>query len=298
MRPSAVMVLALVLPTPVAGAPTPGPVIVSTPPAPTAPPTEPEVWVDLADVPEGVTTGDPEFIETDAPDGGVAEASSPRLPAVPEAPPTRVRRPQSPSPAPPEALARDLDPAITSLGCLAWSAPTSTAACIEGAVTPATGGRAVLTLLGQTDEPYELWTVRPAATGGETVPGDPVEVDEARARLSALDAWPLGAPVGLDAPGRAFLTDAAPAWLVWQGRSTRAGERHAVFLSCGARRARLFGAETSGGRPSLRAWTLAAGRFVLADFRTENVPEAGARSARAVLVDLHRLCRRGDFARP
>lgn len=202
MAPALSMVVALLLPSAPSSAPS-GPAVISTPPARgvQGPPPEAEadVWIDLADLPDGVTTGDPEFIETDSPDGGVAEATDPddempRLPAVPATPPGRPRRPQSPSPAPPAALARDLDPAVTTFGCLAFSTSTNTAACVEGGSTAVPGGRAVLTLLGQPDDPYELWTVQPAAEGGQTVPGDPLEVEAARARLVSLDARPLGDP--------------------------------------------------------------------------------------------------------
>lgn len=311
MSAAASMVLALLLPGP-PSSPGAGPVIISAPPPPGAatPASEPEVWIELADLPEGVVTGDPEFIETDAPDGGVdpPEDETPRLPAVPATPPTRTRRPQQPSPAPPAALARDLDPAVTTLGCLAFAPDTGTAACVEGGATRQAGGRAVLTLLGQPDEPYELWTVRPAADGGQTIPGDPLEVESARARLEALGARPLGEPVRLDGPDRVFLAAAAPAWLAWQVRGPRTGTtgamgatagRHVVVLSCGARRARLFSATATAGAQSVRAWVLGGDRFLLADFRSSHGPdEADGRSGRAVLVDLHRLCRRGAFARP
>jgi hypothetical protein len=313
MAPALSMVVALLLPSAPSSAPS-GPAVISTPPARgvQGPPPEAEadVWIDLADLPDGVTTGDPEFIETDSPDGGVAEATDPddempRLPAVPATPPGRPRRPQSPSPAPPAALARDLDPAVTTFGCLAFSTSTNTAACVEGGSTAVPGGRAVLTLLGQPDDPYELWTVQPAAEGGQTVPGDPLEVEAARARLVSLDARPLGDPATLEGPGRLFLADATPAWLVWQVRGGRLGasgapaERHAVVLSCGARRARLFSSTAPGGPQRLRAWVLSGDRFLLADFQTDHGPSAAdGRSGRAVLVDLHRLCRRGAFGRP
>jgi len=306
MVAAASMVFALLLPDPAASLGS-GPIIVSAPPPPgaaTAAP-EPEIWVELADLPDGVVTGDPEFIESDPPDGGQGPPAdeAPRLPVVPETPPTRWRRPQVPSPAPPAALARDLDPAGTTLGCLAFAPDTGTAACVEGGSTRQAGGRAVLTLLGQPDEPYELWTVRRAADGGQTVPGDPVEVELARARLEVLGARPLGEPVRLDGPDRIFLAEAAPAWLAWQVRRARAGgdraERHVVVLSCGARRARLFSAMASGGAQSVRAWVLGGDRFLLADFRATDGPDgADGHSGRAVLVDLHRLCRRGAFARP
>jgi hypothetical protein len=278
---------------------------------PTAPPTDPPEWVDLADT---TTTGEPEFIETDSADAGLPETpvnegdegdDTPKLPAPPSAPLGRFRRPQAPSNDPPPALARDLDPVITPRGCLGWAEATQTAACVEGQRTSQGGGRAVLTLLGQTDEPYLLWTHQTAAEGDRTVPSDPIELEAARARLAALAITPLPAPqVLMTGPGREHLGEDTPVWLVW--KRTRVGStanaegpvdvnRHAVGLTCGARRARLFELAAPGGTQQVRVFTVGRpeARFAVIDFtRTWVLNHERGDLTRAVVVDLDRLCRR------
>lgn len=303
------LLLALLAAPPVPDAP-----ILRSAPAgpPTAPPTDPPEWVDLADT---TTTGEPEFITTDSADAGLPETpvnegdvgdDTPKLPAPPSAPLGRFRRAQAPSNDPPAALARDLDPVVTPRGCLGWAEASQTAACIEGQRTSSGGGRAVLSLLGQTDEPYLLWTHQSAAEGDRTVPADPLEVEAARARLTALGVAPLGTPrVVMTGPGREHLGEDAPVWLTW--KRTRAGSaadaaaglvdvyRHAVMLTCGARRARLFELAAPGGTQQVRVFVVGPPerRFAVLDFtRAWMLNHERGDVTRAVVVDLERLCRR------
>lgn len=270
---------------------------VSNPDAEPEPAEVPEAWVDLA---ETTTTGEPEFIDTDPPDGG-SPAEAPRLPLPPKPLTGRPRRAQAATPPPPASLARDLDPAVTEAGCVGWSSGTQTAACIEGQHTAVAGGHVVLTLLGQLDEPYLLWTTPPERAGEQPIPGDPAELEEARARLAALALMPLGPPLVLDGPAREFLTAAAPAWLVW--KKARVGttggvdlERHTVMVTCGLHRARIFQTDhldTNGSGQRARVWLVDAGRTLVADFtRTWVTSTDRGRTTRAVVVDLERLCRR------